>query len=867
MADVRGERAAVNGPLQFRALVLTDIEGSTRLWEQNPKDAAAAVSRHDEIVRGCVAAFRGTLVKHRGEGDSAFAVFDSPADAVRCALDVQRALEREPWPSSMRLRVRAAVHQGMCEVRDDDYFGTTVNRAARIRAAAHGGQVLLSDAVAAGVADHLPDSASLLDLGRHRLKDLMQPERIFQLVHPDLAASFPPLMALDELRTNLPQQLTSFVGRESELAQIGERLHEYRLVTLTGPGGIGKTRLALQATAGMVDEHEDGVWLVELAAVGDGALIHGMIADAVGVREEPARPIAETLLGALAGRRLLLVLDNCEHLIVDAAACVQRILGRAPRVRILATSREPLHVPGEAILRIGALGVAGDAVRLFLERARLVRPDVRESGDVAAICRKLEGMPLAIELAAARMASLTPSEIHRRLEDRFRLLSASARQAEPRQRSLRATMDWSFDLLPEAERRLFAALSVFSGGFTLEAAECVSAQADVLDKIASLVDRSLVVAGESVGRPRFSMLETIRAYAADKLADAGDQERVRDAHLAYLLATTEAAGAYAGDPAALERLEAELDNIRSALRWSLEAGDVRGLRLAALLRDLWEMRNHVAEGRRWLESFVEHVPATTADQGVAFQAAGVLAFDAADLEAARTMLERALDIWRTQDEPAGMASAMQYLGMIAIRLGDAATARARLEEAIALLRNHDGGNRAYVLHDLAFVVAPDDPDYAEALAEEALAHFRRAGDRRGESFATADLALVARTRGDHARAAELGGTACSICEELGDHHGIAFNSLRLGEAWLAMVRLDEAQAAFSRARDLFGAAEHPSGVASSLLGLAWTAVAGGDTAEAASLFEACAAEASAHGLDSVLEKARNELKALRGETA
>lgn len=593
-------------PLTF---LLSDVEQSTRLWEREADAMRAALARHDAIFACHIAEHGGTIVKPRGEGDSLFIVFADARAAVAAACAVQRALFAERWPTSLPLRVRLALHCGPAEQRDGDYYGAAVNRCARLRAIAHGGQTLLSEAVAEAVRDHLPEGAALRSLGLHRLKDLTAPERVFQLVHPDLPAAFPPVRSLTTLSHNLPAQLTSFVGREAAIVHVRGLLAGgggARLVTLIGAGGAGKTRLALQVAADLLDEYPDGVWLAELAALADPALVPHAVAAAVGVHEQADRTLMATLQEALRPRQLLLVLDNCEHLVTACAAVAEALLRSCPHLRILATSRELIGIGGEIAWRVPSLDLpeAGpslaldqvaraEAVRLFVERAAAARPGFALTAEnapaVLQICQRLDGMPLAIELAAARMRVMSAQQIAARLDDRFRLLTGGSRVALPRQQTLRGALDWSHALLAAEEQVLFRRLAVFAGGWSLDAAEAVCAAGgitagDVVDLLGRLVDKSLVWVDEQEEGPRYRLLETIREYAAEKLEAAGEAVAVRARHYDWCLALAERAQPHltgAEQATWLGRLEREHDNLRTALRWALDRQETaKGLQLA-----------------------------------------------------------------------------------------------------------------------------------------------------------------------------------------------------------------------------------------------------------------------------------------------
>ena len=497
---------------------------------------------------------------------------------------------REPWPEPVRIRVRMALHTGAAEVRDNDYFGQPLNRVARVLAAGHGGQVLLSLATRELVQDRLPAGLALRDLGERRLKDLIRPERIYQLVASDLPAEFPPLKTLDARAHNLPIQLTSFVGREQEMQDVKGLLGASRLVTLIGSGGAGKTRLGLQVSADLIDDFADGVWLVELAPLTDPRLVPQTMATVLGIKEQPGAAITDTLTKELRNKELLLILDNCEHLVDASARLCQSLLAICAGVHLLVTSRETLRVPGETTYRVPSLPTPDPkttpsvasltqyaAVRLFIDRAVAVRPEFVVSNAnapaLASICHRLDGIPLALELAAARVRSLSVDDIDRRLDQRFRLLIGGSRTALPRQQTLRALIDWSYELLDASERALFGRLSVFAGGWALEAAvhvcggEGVDAS-EIADLLTSLADKSLVVVEPAGTSVRYGLLETVRQYARDRLQERGEEARWQARHLACFLALAEEAAPQlmgADQQAWLERLDREIDNLRLAL--------------------------------------------------------------------------------------------------------------------------------------------------------------------------------------------------------------------------------------------------------------------------------------------------------------
>src|SRR5271169_4363085 len=597
-------------PSGMVTLLFTDIEDSIRLWEADREAMAEASGRHNRIVREQIEGAGGHIFQTVGEAFRA--VFADPAAALRCAVALQRAVGVEPWPPGSPVRVRVALHSGACVERDGDYFGPVVNRAARLLAAGHGGQVLVSGGTRELLADRLAGGIGLRDLGEHRLKDLGRAERVFQVTGPGLAGGFGPLRSLDDpaLRHNLPSQPTSFVGRAAELAELRSLVSGgSRLVTIAGPGGIGKSRLALQIAAEVLDGAGDGVWLVELAPVAEPELVARTVAAVLQVREEPERPMLDTLVEAVGDRYLLVVLDNAEHVLGAAAKLADVLMRSCPRAYLLVTSREPLGVSGERVFRVPPLAVppadlaaldrlaAFESVQLFAERAAMYRRgfalDDANAAAVAAVCVRLDGIPLALELAAARLGSLSVPEISSRLDQRFRLLTGGSRTALPRHQTLRALIDWSYDLLNPEERMMADRLSVFAGGWTLAAAEAVTAAGgtgewQVLDQLAALVDKSLVQAEQIQGSTRYRLLETVRQYAAERLARQPGAElaATQAAHRDHHLALVETADTFLRGPDEaiwLDRLEVEFDNIRAALAFSLADphGTEPGLRLAA----------------------------------------------------------------------------------------------------------------------------------------------------------------------------------------------------------------------------------------------------------------------------------------------
>ena len=689
--------------------LFTDLEGSTRLWEQQPDAMRAALAWHDRLSREVVAAQGGRIVKTTGDG--IHAVFDQAAAGVAAALELQRVLQSDESRFGVPLRVRAGLHAGPSEGRDGDFYGPVLNRAARLMSVAHGGQVLLSQAVADAARRHLPAPASLRDLGRVRLRDLTAPEQVHQLVHPALRSDFPPLRSLEATPNNLSQQLNSFVGRETELAQVRSALQATRLLTLLGMGGLGKSRLSVQLGAELLDEYADGVWLVELAPLADSHLVPQALASVLGVREAAGQDLVQALLAHLRDRTLLVILDNCEHLLAACADLAKRLMQAAPGLRLLATSRDALQVAGESVyavptLRVPQHGPAVDvdalrqheAVRLFVDRAQAAQPafrlDAASAGAVAEICRQLDGIPLALELAAARTRSLTVQTIAERLRDRFRLLVSGDRTVLPRQRTLRALIDWSYDLLDAPERTLFARLSVFAGGCTLPAAEAVGAgdgldPLDVLDQLSRLVEKSLVALDPAQGRYR--MLETVRAYASECLARQGDEAATQRRHVQQVATLAEQAWVHVGGPeqeAWLQRVDAERDNLLAVLDWcgrDAECG-ATGLQMLFWLRTYWIIRGLVGLGH----SLTVRALAWPAAQGSTAARSRVLV-DAGQLSLVLGRQAEALDylqdsrrIAEALDDRRRLAAVLLPLGLVLANLQRGDDSRQVFEQAAAL---------------------------------------------------------------------------------------------------------------------------------------------------------------------------------------
>ena len=683
--------------------VFTDIEASTRKWEEHPDAMATAVDLHDRILGEAVTAHGGTVIKLTGDG--LFARFDVAADAIAASVAAQRALVEVPPSSVEPLRVRIGLHCGIPVVAGHgDYLGQTPNRCARIMAAAHGGQVVVSEAVVGS--GSLPDDIELIDLGLHELRDVPEPVRLFQVHAEGLEREFPPLKTIGEHPNNLPEPVSSFVGRVKAVAQIGDLLEQRRLVTLVGPGGCGKTRLAVEAAAARVRHHADGVWLVGLADVSpsDAPSTEGVaaaVAAALGIQEEQARLLSDTVRDRLRGTEMLLVLDNCEHVLREAALFAQQVLEAGRSVRVMATGREPLGLVGEAVYVVDPLPVPDDdalsfdaeAVQLFLDRAALARPGFEPTDDdlrrIGHVCRRLDGIPLALELAAARLRALTVSQLEARLDSRFRLLVGTAAHV-PRHRTLQATLDWSYDLLTVGERDAAFRLSVFAGGFDLEAASRVidAPELETLDTLARLVDRSLLTMHDVAGAARYRMLETMREYGRDALREAGQLVDTVGRHRSWavdLAARAEPHHMDAEGPAWHDRLELELPNLRLAVSSALADVPADAIRLAGDLGLYAWLRGHLAEGRSWCErALAAHPDAEPRSKSRALLALGELAFAQLDRATSTPALEACAELARSTGDMSTVGWAQIFLAPSYAVEGDTARALAALDEALRI---------------------------------------------------------------------------------------------------------------------------------------------------------------------------------------
>ena len=814
-------RALPTGTVTF---LFTDIEGSTRLLQELGDEWGNVLEDQRRLMRAAITANHGLELST--EGDSFFVVFASAADAMQAVVLAQQALDAHAWSGDTRVRVRMGLHSGEGRIVAADYVGLDVHRAARIAACGHGGQVIISDTVHALVEKAIPPGVSIRDLGEHRLKDLPGPEHLYQLDIEGLPTEFPALKVLDVRMNNLPLQLTSFVGRSAEVAEVKRLLSRAHSVTLVGPGGVGKTRLAIEAARQSADEFPEGVWLIELASLTDTSLVPQAVANSLRIREQPGVAIADTIVRYLERRHILLVLDNCEHLIQPVAELVETILRSCPVIRVLATSREALRVDGEATFPVPALSVPdavlsrmvgelGDyeAIRLFCERASTdvdsLIADPENSAAVVEICRRLDGVPLAIELAAATLSTLTAKQIAAKLDDRFRVLESGRRTALPRQQTLAASIDWSYDLLSAPEKSLLRRLSIFGGAFTLEAAEAICAgqpiaEEEVFGLLRSLANKSLINVIPVGGELRYNLLETIRQYAADRLAAGSEDTDVRARHLNwYLLLAEEASSALHGPHQAawLTRLDYEQADLRKALASALTEQSQRALRLASCLTYYWVIRGHLREGGEWLRLALQ-TPADPLARARGFTSAGILAHHQSDNTGTRDLMSESVGIHEQCDDPLDKSLALTHFGIAVLSLGDTAAGWKALEQSVALALQAGGTwELAAALNHLGAMRHYDGDTSARprTLLEDGLKAARAAGDAWHSVLILDSLAQVAIDHMDIESARSYWHECITIELSLGETLGIP--SILEGFA-----RLAAAQSEHQRALRLLGAA-------------------------------------------------------------
>jgi predicted ATPase/class 3 adenylate cyclase len=862
--------------------LFTDIEGSTRLWEQHPDDMKRALARHDQLLRGAIEGNGGNVIKTTGDGFHA--AFPTGQAGVAAALAAQRALVEAVWDEIQpnHVRVRMGVHTGEADERGGDYYGPTLNRAARLMAVGHGGQTLLSTTTADLVRDQLPEGASLRDLGEHRLKDLVRPEHVFQLNHPDLPAEFPAIRSIDAYPNNLPVQLTSFIGRERELEAAKERLASAHLLTLIGPGGTGKTRLSLQLAAELLPTYPDGVWVAELAALSDPSLVLQTVASVFGVREQLGMAVEELLIDFLREKNLLLIVDNCEHLVDTCAQLIERLLQSCPTLKIVASSREALGIAGETVYRVPSLSLPdsssatrsalaqSESAQLFVERASAANPKFSLTDEnataVAQICRRLDGIPLALELAAARLTVFSPEQVASRLDDRFRLLTGGSRTALPRQQTLRALIDWSYDLLSEPERSLFRRFSVFAGGCTYDAIEAVCSQMDVLDLLTQLVNKSLIAVEDDTGEPRYRLLETVRQYARDKLVDLGEAEQAREAHFQFFIKMVNLAAPKLSTMEALpwlQRLDAEFDNIRMALEWGLQNHIEQVLEVVPKLVNFWNRRGHEEEGRNLIAALVERaeqlpVPEGNAGTdwkrllGGAWQAAAMLGYSQGDNERAIELAGHAAKYARDIGDKRALALILGMQASSMLFVGRATEAEPTLREALRFgQESGDDMVSALPLGILGQALTMSDPNSTEGIeySERGAAALEKSDDRWLATMSLLNMAMAAKFRGNYAEARRRFSAVAPAFKELGDRHRTNMVKSELAHIDRYEGELDKAETVYRETILEWKRLGHRAAIAHQLECFAAIAQARGEYPRAARLYASAAALRERIGID------------------
>jgi predicted ATPase/class 3 adenylate cyclase len=821
-----------NYPSGTVTFLFTDIEGSTKLAQGRPDKWESLQQSHHAILQSAIEAHNGYVFQIIG--DAFCAAFHTASDGLSAAIEAQRKLQTESWDETP-VKVRMGLHTGSAELKDNDYHGyMTLARVQRVMSVAYGGQILLSNATSELIHNELPEGISLRDLKEHRLKGLLNPEHLWQIVAPDLKRDFPPLQSLNETPNNLPVQLTSFIGREKEVRQVKQRLEKNRLVTLTGSGGIGKTRLSIQVATELMNEYPNGVWLLELAPLADPALVIQAACTALNVTPPGGMPALNALTDHLRAKKILLVVDNCEHLIDACAQLAESLLQACPGLRMIASSREALGIEGESAYRVPSLSLPdsksglhiieeSEAVKLFMERANAILPEfeITESNApiIVQVCQRLDGIALAIELAASRVKILKVEQIASRLDDAFRLLTGGSRTALPRQQTLRALIDWSYNLLSDEERIVLRRLSVFVGAWTLEAAEAVCGNPDILDLLTRLVDKSLVtIDREHSDEIRYYFLETIRQYAREKLAEANEAENSRIQHLRYFLKLAKEA-----EPQLrygtkqlkwLDRLEREHDNFRAALEWSLESKTKEGLELAGALLWFWVLRGYFAEGYELLEkASTASVHEDASIRAKLLSGAGLLAAYF-NIHKAEMFLTESISLFRSIEDNNGLAFSLLTLGEVIVDQTDILRAKELFQDS----------------HNL----------------------FSEARNRWGISRALVQLGELEITLGNYEQAKSLYRQVFSLAREMNDKDGMCDALLGLGMAESYQNNLQQAMTVYKEALLIAREGEFKFTIAQLLNRMGDIALASGDHVETQSLNEECMEIAKLTGTKSEL---------------
>jgi len=844
--------------------LFTDIENSTPLWEQYPEEMKSALAKHDALLKETIEKNNGQIIKTTGDGFHA--VFSTAIDAVKASLDAQRNFQTSEVSetSEVSLRVRMGLHTGEAELRDGDYYGSTLNRAARIMSIGHGGQILLSETTLQISREHLSENINVLDLGQHQLKGLSRTETIYQISLPDLQQEFPALKSLMQATNNLPTQLTSFIGRERELAEAKSKLENARLLTLIGPGGTGKTRLSVQIATDQLGNFKDGVWLVELAPISDSNLINTTIASVFDLREVQDIPISTILIDFLRAKNLLLILDNCEHIVEASAEATDQILQSCPGLKVLASSREALGIDGETVYRVPSLK-ENEAIRLFADRATKAEPRFELTDEnalhVTQICSRLDGIPLAIELAAARVKMFTPRQIAERLDDRFKLLTGGSRTALPRQQTLRALIDWSYQSLNEVEQRALRHLAVFSGGWLFEAAESVIGGDEAMEGLLGLVNKSLVNVEEKNSLSRYRFLETIRQYAMEKLLESGEAAEIRNRFLDHVLKMAESSslGLFSSEiEEHLDIFEADHDNIRSALKWALENHPDKALQLIHHVGSYWSVRDHNTEAIQWCSAALnktENTEGLDMERARVYIVLGWSCVTTGDHRQGRAASEQAMKLGQKTNDPSTVARAYGTLALACVFLGDYSTAYQAAEEGDAYSREHGLRNElAFILASRSQMAYTADNDIVKAkqYLEEAEKLSREEGFRWAYSFSAYGLARVAGILGDMETARAQFARSEEIARQMGNNRIIYSSQSELAHILREHGELEEALQTYINLLPKWKDLGHRSAVAHELECIAFILIKKGNHTNAVKLLGA--AEGIREDIDSSMTK-------------
>jgi predicted ATPase/class 3 adenylate cyclase len=877
MLSVNQMNSFPSGTVTF---LFTDIEGSTELAQKYPDAMPALLARHNAILNQAIESHNGFVF--RVIGDSFSAAFHTAGDALHAALDAQRFLHNEQW-SPAPLKVRMGINTGAArweiDSKEDPYSGyATLALTQRIMSVGHGGQILLSQSTYDLTRERLPEKVQLVDMGERRLKNILRSERIFQLSVPDLPIDFPPLNTLESFSHNLPVQLTSFIGRERELAEAQEKLDSAKLLTLIGPGGTGKTRLSLQIAAEQIVNFKDGVWLVELAPISDPVLVVSAMASVFELREVRNIPFISILLDYLRSRHLLLILDNCEHLVEASAQIANQLLQACPNLKIIASSREALGIDGETVYRVPSLP-DNEATRLFVERA--TKTDSRfkltahNASAIAQICSRLDGIPLAIELAAARVKLFTPEQIAERLDDRFKLLTGGIRTALPRQQTLRALIDWSYQTLNETEQRALRQLAVFSGGWSFDGAEAVISQDEAMEGLLGLVNKSLVNVEEQEGESRYRFLETIRQYATEKLVESGEAVAARDRHLDYVLnlAGQMQQGMLSPENIeALNQLELEHDNLRTALEWASSNHLDKALRLAYAVGGFWAVRDHNSEAVAWCKTILDKTESMSnadRDRARVYGVLGWISVTTGEHKAGRDAAEKAIALAEKSNDFVTIARAYSIVALTSIFLGDYPTAQQASMAGESIARQHGlKSELAFALSTRAQMAyfSRQDVQQAKAYIVEAAKLAREAGFGWAASFIAIGLGHTAAILGDleAARAAFM--ESAKLAKQMGNKRIVFSSQSEFAHILRQRGELDEPLATYRDLLPHWKDLGHRSAVAHELECIAYILMRKEEPERAVTLLGA--AEALREAIDSVMTEAEQmeyakEISALR----